>query len=176
MPRPSTPARLMSSSAAMVNASTWTGSATEMKTARTSLMSRIAVSVCRGRAELSAFLCWGEGPEGCCGLCFKASLWCLCSNCVPDKERLFPKWHGWVPNPAGSGIFQTPFMLFPWGFGEEVQELLDGTVPRKRSVSLERQGMENGKNVQSPQAAWWGHSLEVRSHNAKGNTWSAEKK
>jgi len=50
-----------------------------------------------------------------------------------------------------------------------MQELLDGTVPQKRSVSLERQGMENRKNVQSPQAAWWGHSLEVRSHNAKGN-------
>lgn len=50
-----------------------------------------------------------------------------------------------------------------------MQKLLDSTVPQMRSVSLERQGMENGKNVQSPQAAWWGHNLEVRSCSAKGN-------
>lgn len=176
MPRPSTPARLMSSSVAMVNASIWTGSVTGTKTARTSLMSMIAVSVCRGRAGLRALLLGGEGPEGCCGLCFKASLQCLCSTCAPDKERFFPKWHSWVPNQPGQVYSRLLLWFFLIGFREEVRELLDGTMPQMRSVSLERQGMENGKNVQSPQAEWWGHNLEVRSCNAKGNIWSAEKK
>lgn len=176
MPRPSTPARLMSSSAAMVNASTWIGSVTGTKTARTSLMSRIAVSVCSGRAGLRALLCRGEGPESCCGLCFKASLMSVQQLCA--WQGVFVSQMAWLGAQSSRVrcIPESFYAFFPWGFREEVQELLDGTMRHKRSVSLERQGMEDGKNVQSPQAAWWGHSLEVRSRNAKGNIWSAEKK
>lgn len=85
------------------------------------------------------------------------------------KERLCPKWHGWVPVSAGSGILHTLFLLFFFHAERGLKELFSGSVLHRRSVSLERKGMENGRKFQSPQTAQWGHNLEVKSHNAKGN-------
>lgn len=53
---------------------------------------------------------WERGPVGCdLRQVFDVYAATVCLT----RSVLCPTWHGLVPNPAGSGIFQTPFMLFP---------------------------------------------------------------
>lgn len=149
MPRPSTPARLTSSSVATANASTSTGSAMGTRTARTSPTSRIAVSVRRGSGP-----CWGgEGSQKAprAGVWGKALMWAVWAATVClTKERLCPKWHGWVPISAGSGILHTLFCFFFFSCREEVEGAVEWFFASEKICFTRKEGNGKWEKISKP--------------------------
>jgi len=126
---------------------------------------------CRECGQGWGFSFGGEGSPS--GLCFQAGLRCKLSvQHLSAKERLCPKaWPGAQP----SSIRCIPdYSVALSGFREGLRELLNGTMPQRRSVSLEVE--EIGDIFKALRLRGGVTALQVRSHSAKGNIWSAEKK
>lgn len=126
---------------------------------------------CRECGQGWGFSFGGEGSPS--GLCFQAGLRCKLSvQHLSAKERFCPKaWPGAQP----SSIRCIPdYSVALSGFREGLRELLNGTVPQRRSVSLEVE--EIGNIFKALRLRGGVTALQVRSHSAKGNIWSTEKK